>query len=257
MRFLSLFAGIGGFDLGLERAGMECVGQVEIDPFCQKVLAKHWPDVKRMTDIRDVKGDEFGPVDLISGGFPCQDISLAGRGAGLTGERSGLWFEYARIIGEVGPRWVIIENVPALRSRGFVTVLQNLSTLGYDAEWHCMPASHVGAPHRRDRIWIVAYPTGSRGQACCGDGVGRCGEAVAHPNREGLPLGQRETIGRGIVRDTGKTATASSWWLSEPDVGRVALGVPSRVDRLRSLGNAVVPQVVEMIGRAIMEANPS
>ena len=256
MHFLSLFAGIGGFDLGLERAGMECVGQVEIDPFCQKVLAKHWPDVKRMTDIRDVKSDEFGPIDLICGGFPCQDISLAGKGKGLTGKRSGLWFEYARIIGEVGPRWVIIENVPALRSRGFVTVLQNLSALGYDAEWHCIPASHVGAPHRRDRIWIVAFPLGTRTVVLADTPGKQRGVRSTKKTREHQT--PQEPTGRcdSATPDTYSEPTLRQErpaWLSEPNVGRVAHGVPSRVDRLKCLGNAVVPQVVEMIGHAIMD----
>ena len=235
MRFGSLFAGIGGFDLGLERAGMECAWQVEIDPWAQKVLAKHWPDVRRYGDICEVNYPE--PVEVLCGGFPCQDISGAGKGAGITGSRSGLWKEYKRIIREVGPRWVIIENVSILRSRGLVTVLQDLSEIGYDAEWHCVPASYVGAPHRRDRIWIVAYP-----------------------NQQGLEGSGPQRILQGRQTTTGHTGQGSAGgqtthWAVEPNVGRVANGVPKRVDRLRGLGNAVVPQVVEFIGNQIMRAN--
>ncbi len=162
MKVGSLFAGIGGFDLGLERAGFEIAWQVEIDEWCQRVLAKHWPHVQRYGDIQSVDWGTVEPVDVLCGGFPCQDISLAGKGAGLAGERSGLWFEYAKAIEALTPRYVIIENVAALRSRGLDQVLGALAALGYDAEWHCIPASAVGAPHRRDRVWIVAYPIGSR-----------------------------------------------------------------------------------------------
>ena len=186
MNVLDLFSGIGGFSLGLERAGMRTVAFCEIDPYCRRVLAKHWPDVPVWGDIRTLTcewimanatgndvarrrhsgGDqpnaerisENAAIDVICGGFPCQDISVAGKGAGLAGERSGLWSEYARIIGEVRPRYVIVENVAALLGRGIERVLGDLAALGYDAEWDCIPASAVGAPHRRDRVWLVAYP---------------------------------------------------------------------------------------------------
>ena len=167
IRILDLFSGIGGFSHGFEKhGGFETVAFCEQDEFADAVLEKHWPDVISYDDVKTItrerlEEDDITEIDLICGGFPCQDISLAGKGAGLKGERSGLWAEYARIIGEVGPRWVVIENVSALRSRGFVTVLQNLSALGYDAEWHCIPASYVGAPHQRDRIWIIAYANSS------------------------------------------------------------------------------------------------
>lgn len=156
--FISLFAGIGGLDLGLERAGWECIAQVEIDPYCRAVLAKHWPHVARFEDVRDFTGREVKRPDLICGGFPCQDISNAGRRAGIGGKRSGLWAEFHRIIREVRPQFVFVENVSALLGRGLGTVLGNLAEVGYDAEWHCIPASAVNAPHLRDRIWIVAYP---------------------------------------------------------------------------------------------------
>ena len=293
MNVLDLFSGIGGFSLGLERAGMTTVAFCEIEPFCRQVLAKHWPGVPIYDDVRAVTGERLAAdgivPDLICGGFPCQDISVAGRGAGLSGERSGLWFEYLRVIEETRPRWVVVENVPALRSRGLDVVLGGLAALGYDAEWHCIPASAVGAPHRRDRVWLVAYADGSREHEQAGErheswvGTAECGGAVAHaggegrreilrgahghegadgaqymlvagshgaanPHRQGLEIvldgtpGQQPTVERAHA------------WSVEPDVGRVAHGVPARVDRLRALGNAVVPQIPELIGRAIMQA---
>jgi len=155
--FGSLFTGIGGLDLGLDRAGMECRWQVEIDPFCNKVLDKHWPGVKRYGDIRAVRGSELERVDWIVGGFPCQDISYAGLGAGLAGERSGLFYEYARLIREMGPKGALLENVAALLGRGIGQVLGDLAACGYDCEWDCLPACSFGAPHQRDRVFVVAH----------------------------------------------------------------------------------------------------
>ena len=155
--FGSLFAGIGGIDLGLERAGWEARWQVEIDDFAASVLARHWPDVPRHRDVREVGKHNLEPVDLIAGGFPCQDISVAGKGAGLDGERSGLWFEHLRIVQELRPTWVLAENVPALRTRGADTVLDGLAAAGYSCWPLVVGARHVGAPHRRDRVWIVAH----------------------------------------------------------------------------------------------------
>ncbi len=157
MTFGSLFSGIAGIDLGLERAGMECRWQVEIDPFATKVLAERWPNVKRYGDIKTV-GPDLEPVDLIAGGFPCQDLSQAGKQAGIEGSRSGLWFEYARIIGELRPRYVLIENVPGLLVYdGMRRVLGELSRRGYDAVWFSVRASDFGASHLRKRVFIVAY----------------------------------------------------------------------------------------------------
>ena len=276
MRVLDLFSGIGGFSLGLERAGMQTVAFCEIDPFCRKVLAKHWPKAPIYDDIRTLTQAQLATdgitVDLICGGFPCQDISVAGKGAGITGERSGLWREYARLIGEVRPRYVIVENVAALRSRGLGRVLGDLAALGYNAEWHCIPAFAVGAPHRRDRLWIVGFPNGDGRPPwqSAGTGMGHGRPAVAAGDDAGAVAGQR-SVGPGDtpVSDTarelphGSGASAQQarreqltncgWWQFEPDVGRVAHGVPARVDRLRALGNAVVPQIPEMIGRVLME----
>lgn len=165
LRVLDLFSGIGGFSLGLERTGgFRTVAFCELEPYCRAVLGKHWPDVPCFADVRLLDGEVLDIVgverpDVICGGFPCQDISLAGKGAGLAGERSGLWREFHRLIAELRPAFAIIENVSALRSRGLDEVLGSLAAIGYDAEWHCIPAAAVGAPHRRDRIWIIAYDT--------------------------------------------------------------------------------------------------
>jgi DNA (cytosine-5)-methyltransferase 1 len=229
LRLLDLFSGIGGFSLGLERSGyFETVAFCEIEPFCRKILAKHWPQVQQYNDIRQLTASQLAAdgiaVDAIAGGFPCQDLSTAGRGAGLSGEKSGLWREYARLIGELRPRFVIVENVSALLARGFGQVLSDLASLGYDAEWEGIPASAIGSPHRRDRLWIIAYPNGSQ---CEGRGL------------SGGILQEHSDVGR------------CGWWEAQPGMDRVAYGVPSQVDRLRAIGNAVVPQIPELIGRAI------
>ena len=172
MRIGSLFSGIGGLELGLERAGCGSVAwQVERDPFCRSVLAKHWPSAERFDDVCAVGSHCLAAVDIVCGGFPCQDLSYAGKGAGLAGERSGLWREYARIVRELRPRFVVVENVSALLARGLGDVLGDLAALGYDAEWHCVRASDVGAPHRRERLFVVAYRDGGRSQGERGCGV--------------------------------------------------------------------------------------
>jgi DNA (cytosine-5)-methyltransferase 1 len=286
LKVLSLFAGIGGFDLGLERTGgFKTVAFCEFDKKAQAVLRKHWPEVPIYDDVRTLTGaqlaaDGIAP-NVIVGGFPCQDISTAGAGAGIEGKRSGLWADYARLIGELQPHFVIVENVSALLGRGIDRVLGDLAALRYDAVWHCIPASHVGAPHRRDRVWVVAYPEGDRrshrgaGDQGCNDNPqstesiraelgGNCpsngttalantergpGEAqheeclLAQSRREGSPV----RLADGYV-------SADRQWVSEPAVGRVADGVPGRVDRLKQLGNAVVPQIPELIGNAILAA---
>jgi DNA (cytosine-5)-methyltransferase 1 len=272
LRVLSLFAGIGGFDLGLERTGgFKTVAFCEIDPFCRRVLAKHWPGVPIYHDVRYLERSglaTFGCLpDVIVGGFPCQDISTAGLGAGIEGERSGLWSEYARLIGELRPRYVIVENVAALLNRGLGKVLGDLAALRYDAWWDCIPAYAVGAPHRRDRVWIVAYPTidgrrqgksyrgGIVARAAAGQerGLVHGGEALADADSE------RGCGGPSRIEDAEDARQPSGHpqfggWDFEPPVGRVANGVPGRVDRLKQLGNAVVPQIPELIGRAILAA---
>lgn len=262
MTFGSLFAGIGGMDLGLERSGMQCSWQVEIDPYARRVLEKHWPGVRRHDDVRTFPPTdaEEWQVDLIAGGFPCQDISNAGERAGIDGERSGLWREYARIVRVLRPCFVLVENVSALLGRGLGRVLGDLAACGYDAEWDCLPAFAVGAPHERDRLFIVAHAESGGRKA--GTGLRRDGKSSGR--RE--PLGGREESRiMGNANGSPENAHAekgsswqavgkSSWWSVEPAVGRMAYGVPNRVDRLRGLGNAVVPQVSEWIGRRIMEA---
>lgn len=279
MNVLDLFSGIGGFSLGLERAGMRTLAFCEIDPFARAVLAQHWPEVFCFEDVRHVTKDildtfGLGPVDLVCGGFPCQDISLAGKGAGLAGERSGLFFEIARLASEIRPRWLLLENVAALRSRGLDTVLRELAALGYDAQWHCVPASAVGAPHRRDRVWVVANApefgrgeerpdSSGRGAGSSEDGrpAGLVERGPVTADTAGLRLAFWEGFRRNLQCEfeaAQRGHRAHGWWGIEPPVGRVADGVPARVDRLRALGNAVVPQIPELIGRAILatEATP-
>lgn len=163
MKVLDLFSGIGGFSLGLECAGWETVAFCEIEPSCHNVLSKYWPDVPIFEDVTKLSATDIASsVDVICGGFPCQDISVAGKKKGITGNRSGLWKEYLRLINEIRPKYAIIENVANLRSHGLITVLQDLWQIGYNAQWHCISASALGAPHQRDRIWIIAYPDRQR-----------------------------------------------------------------------------------------------
>jgi DNA (cytosine-5)-methyltransferase 1 len=327
LNVLDLFSGIGGFSLGLERTGgFQTVAFCEIEPFPRSVLKKHWPNVPVYEDVKKLSSEQLKTdgitVDVICGGFPCQDISFAGKGAGLDGERSGLWFEFHRLIEEICPQYAIIENVSALRSRGLDAVLRSLAEIGYDAEWHCIPASAVGAKHTRDRIWIIAYPGKQRcnqwssdreerhvlhyqfgnaeknkpkwqGREC---GVGEISSTdsarfLAHPNGQWQLQPQRvKQDQRGRFGDGGKDVAhptslglsgprlhgrpfyseedknrETNWiidssqgtsgiWDIEPNVGRVANGVPNRAHRLRALGNAVVPQIPEIIGRAILNA---
>ena len=201
MKVLDLFAGIGGFSLGLERAGMETVAFCEIEDYPRKVLAKHWPgvpiyeDVKELTSER-LRADGIIGIDVITAGFPCQDISTAGRGAGIEGERSGLWSEIARLSGELRPRYIILENVSALLSRGLDKVLGDLAEIGYDAEWHCIPASHLGAPHRRDRWWCVADTNSERYRGRDREERGGEGRFIQQSEQTGGAVG-REVEGCG------------------------------------------------------------
>lgn len=347
----SLFSGIGGLELGLERAGVgSTVWQCEIDPYARAVLAKHWPDAIRFDDI--TKMHYVPPVDLICGGFPCQDISNAGKRAGIEGSRSGLFYELMRVVRLVRPRFVVLENVAALLGRGMGDVLGELSESGYDAEWDCVPASAVGAPHQRDRVFIIgtqrtdadqerratdaehwkelarADDSRNRGavdsdsdvadadcqrvriedrpnsrfqrrapespkptslRPCDGPTgvrhVGPSGAHVADADQGGQPRRSQHDAGwsaingsecdgaqladadharlegrhmRGNARSPRPAVVARRWaisrdWLPEPDVGRVAHGIPFRVDRLKCLGNAVVPACAEVVGRRLME----
>ena len=332
-KHLDLFSGIGGFALAARWAGIETIGFCEIDKYAQKVLEKNFPGVPIYEDVTKLDGSEFKDIFLITGGFPCQDISIAGKGAGIEGERSGLWSELFRIIGEVRPKYALIENVPALTFRGGTRVIGDLTEIGYDTEWQIVGADDVGAPHRRKRIWIVAYPNGSTDKSqvtgkdglkgkekeCIGEGnstsrdtagtsgnvrgettfrheteqdvaysnskreIGNkseyregCGfesrsEDVAHSNPGFSNRKDQEICTGGNSPDNGSKDVAYSnskrgclWktnredaenvrepsrceehgqWNPEPGVGRVAHGIPRRVDRLKGLGNAIVPQV--------------
>lgn len=334
----SLFSGIGGLDLGLERAGMEVRWQSEVDPYCSRVLAKHWPDVPNLGDVTKVEWEHVERVDLICGGYPCQPFSLAGARRGHDDPRH-LWPYFADALRVLRPRYALLENVPGHLSLGFGTVLGDLADLGYDTEWGCIPAAAVGAPHLRYRIFVVAYtdreseseravdalegrgelvpdadgerlreqPVTERG--CGGEVVvavdgpdgdvadtdqerrgGRAGKPWSswwpEPQNCGrlpesfgpddidraldytdstpadthaTPSGSRRTVGesgrRILEPGMGGTLDGVSAWLDgtwERDVPRVAVGVPNRVDRLRALGNAVVPQVAEWIGRQLV-----
>lgn len=236
MIFGSLFAGIGGIDLGLERAGMACAWQVERDPYCRRVLAKHWPTVPRFEDVHRVGSHNLAPVDLICGGFPCQPVSVAGNQKAQNDER-WLWPEFARIIREMGPRFALMENVPGLLVRGHGDVLGDLAEIGYDAEWDCLPASAFGAPHLRDRVFILAYAIGVR------------------RNEDGIFPGKFDPAWRETqLGQFGGMARPESWGETHADNLRNDDGIPGWLDRAKALGNAVVPQVAEWIGRRIMGA---
>jgi len=221
----SLFSGIGGFDLGLERAGMTVKWQVEIDPYCQRVLAKHWPDVKRYGDIKTIDWSEVEKVDLICGGFPCQPVSYAGKRLAQDDPR-WLWPEVERCVRVLRPRFALMENVPGLLSAGMSDVLGDLAALGYDAEWNCIRASQFGAWHRRERCFVVAYPDSFR----------------------------REILSESILLASESSMQSGFWQevLVPSRLQRVVNGIPEGLDRLRGLGNAVVPQVAEWIGQRIM-----
>ena len=326
---LDLFSGIGGFALAASWVWadeLELVGFCENENYCQRVLAKNFPDVPIYDDIRELEVEWFDDIDLLTGGFPCQDISVDGKGEGIEGERSGLWFEMLRLISGIRPRYALIENVPMLLHRGLGRVICDLAQIGYDAEWQIISAADLGAPHLRKRIWIVAYPghlrrrhhvggdvelrgrqqaetaqrsasqpeiagSGQESQVMADRAVGNTdddGFATTQERGSVVPGGNRSTSG---TLETGQPAgsgqlhgplaypdqsglegrqeglrqekrwdgnTGHSWakvggngrngfWRTEPDVGRVADGVPHRVDRLRGLGNAIVPQCAALI----------
>jgi DNA (cytosine-5)-methyltransferase 1 len=286
MRILDLFSGIGGFSLGLEKAGFETAAFCEFDEHARKVLKKHWPTVPIFNDVNTLTGLEVeftvGKIDVICGGFPCQDISVAGKQRGLINEegsvtRSGLWFEYKRLIGELRPSYVIIENVAALRSNGLVTVLQDLWTLGYNAEWHIISARSIGSCHLRERIWVIAYPNGEgmEGSSVKGSGgktdikkafadlraPGR-GQEIKSPNaddvRLGKPFASEEEKSEWWAK---RTASQRDWWEVESAICRMDDAISDglheserfRKQRIKQLGNSIVPGIAEIIGHSIMD----
>ncbi len=320
MRVLSLFSGIGAHDLGLEWAGMKIVGQVEIDDYCQTILKKHWPKVKRWTDITTVPINDLRRLkpDLITGGFPCQDISVAGKQKGIVeGERSSLWREMWRIIRAVRPTWLLLENVPALRTNGADTVIAALEAIGYTCWPLVVGARHVGAPHRRDRIWIVAHHVRTRQYRRIGQGQRRLrtGDSGKAPREDAGRQGAIESMGNseetrlqtggvssgnekecaGFIHSSLDVPDANSdgirlesGWSTGASGAKASFAFPSRPGeqqyewespriiesglggttaraaggldknkRLKALGNANPPQVVAMIGRAIMQADSS
>lgn len=260
----SLFSGAGLCDLGLQWAGFEHQWFCEIDPFCRSILARHWPDTPLYNDVRTLKGSELPPVDVLCGGFPCQDVSQGGKHAGIReGTRSGLWLEYARLIGEIRPRYAIIENVRGLLARGIEIVLQDLASLGYDAEWEVLSASALGAPHRRERVFVVAFPHGdgpdpehrllSPLQRIVGEVdqpfgvlawlgiriVGQSRKAV----RDAYP-------GPVIYRVVDGNAGGVDYPVNVPPVPRRVL--PEWTSRLKALGNAILPRQSYAVGSCIM-----
>lgn len=291
MKHFSLCSGIGGLDLAAEWAGFETVAQCEIDEYAGKVLAKNFKGVPNLHDIRTVTNrrlKEFGidpaEIDLISAGFPCQPYSLAGKGRG-DGDERDLWGEVARVLGEIKPRWFVGENTPGLfarqNQRYFKRVLDDLTALGYRVGWGIWGACDVGAPHRRDRVFIVGrYSNGVRKQEKReiqerqdSESCGTCGK-ISYTDGDAerrLSFGTEKAYSvfgklcdtipysdglwklqpQGSDQNKWKRSCDGCWWETEPDVGRVAHGVPARVDRLRCLGNAVVPQQAYPIFEAI------
>ena len=253
MRELALFAGAGGGILGGVLLGWRTVCAVEINAFCARRLMQrqnegHLPPFPIWDDVCSFDGRPWrGAVDVVSGGFPCQDISIAGKRAGIHGERSGLWFHMARVIRDVGPRFVFVENSPNLARAGLDVVLSNLASMGYDAQWGVLGADNAGAPHSRKRIWIVAHSDSEqelqsqRGEqkqwerSSYGSQMGDSAEQ----RLQGLPWENSLRKRRISVK-----SPASSWWATEPQLGRMAHGVAYRVDRLKAIGNGQVPAVV-------------
>lgn len=258
LRVLDLFSGIGGFSLGLERTGgFETVAFCEIEHYPRRVLAKHWPKVPCYHDVRTLTADTLArdgiAVDVICGGFPCQDVSQAGNGRGLAGERSGLWFEFQRLVRELQPKFIIVENVAALLDRGMGDVLGGLAAIGYDAEWHSIRASDAGVPQSRPRVWIIAYPTR------------KYSDAVFHKNSEHVECYRAwlddacEQNADAHHEDRGACALSvlgNIEWTSIPNRERSGNDerLSAGLDRYKGLGNTVVPQIPQLIGQAILES---
>jgi len=238
----AMFAGIGGFDLGFERVGIRSLWQIELNDYCRALLKQRFPDAEQFYDVKNCGGESsyhvLKSVDVISGGFPCQDISTSGKGAGLNGKRSGLWSEIKRIASELRPRFVVVENVAALLDRGMGRVLGDLAEIGYDAEWEVLRASDFGAPHRRERVFIVAY---------------------SNEERREFRIVFREMRAQKDHWQTDYGAACLDVWNRPervpPASVRMADGLSNELDaeRIGACGNAIVPQIAEYIGRRIVE----
>jgi DNA (cytosine-5)-methyltransferase 1 len=254
----SLFAGIGGIELGLEWAGHGPVlWQVELDPKCRAVLAMHWPEARRYDDVRHVGRDTLAPVDLICGGFPCTDISSAGRRAGLAGPHSGLWYEFARVLAELQPRWVVIENVRGGARKWVDAVRGDLGQLGYSSLPVPIAASDCGAPHERARVFLLGARStsdtdGEELRKQPGRHRGPERPAAPKPPRPSANADHASSDLRAQARQGVRDVAWHAGWTTEPDVLRVVHGLSGRLDRERMLGNAVVPQCVEVLGRMIV-----
>ena len=278
----SLFSGIGGFELGLERAipELETIWQVEQEKFCQRVLQKHWPTAEIFDDVKTVGKHNLKPVDILCGGFPCQDISTAGKKGGIHAKKSGLWWEMHRIISELQPRIAVMENVPNLLTLGMSEVLGSLSEIGYDAEWCIISASQFGAPHLRKRIFIVAY-SGSFG---CRQAQHRGISETPNLSQGGKEIQQRGSQKQIVAYSNGSRCkgvrstrrlqmvqenrskftmscntrnSQSTYWGKTKTPSPICYlddGIPDRMAKLRSLGNAIVPQCSEFIGQKILNS---
>ena len=281
---LDLFSGIGGFALAAKWNGFRTVGFCDNEPYAQAVLKKHWPDVPIHDDIRKVRGDLYAGVTLLTGGFPCQPFSVAGKQRGKTDDRY-LWPEMLRVIREAGPTWIVGENVAGIVNMALDQVHADLEAEGYEVESVIIPACAVDAPHRRDRVWIIARDMADTISLSERSTHGSK-ERECERRRQEQDIGQRDKVGRNTANGSKNVADSSSkgsqgtefrstssqnsrasrstsecpcvnWatWLPEPDVGRVAHGIPNRVAKLRGLGNAIVPQVAAEIIRCIVEVS--
>ena len=242
MNHLDLFSGIGGFALAAQRIWkdkLNIVGFCEIEPYAQKVLNKNFPNVTIYKDIKELDGRQFKNINLITGGFPCQDISIAGYGVGIEGERSGLWSEMFRVISEVRPKFALIENVSAITFRGGTRVITDLAQIGYTTEWQTISAAYVGALHRRERMWFVSYPSDSRPKYT------KYGESQENIKKGELVYQCKRNV-FGNKREFREEICSTEFI-------RKSNGIPNRMDRIKGLGNAIVPQVAEIIMRKLKD----
>jgi DNA (cytosine-5)-methyltransferase 1 len=253
LRVLDLFSGIGGFSLGLERTGgFETVAFCEIEEFPRRVLAKHWPEVPCYEDVRTLTAEQLAAdgitgIDVITGGFPCQDLSTTGKQGGISAGRSGLWSQIIRLACEIRPQFILVENVSNLLvgngGSWFATVLADLAAIRFDAEWHCIEAANVGLPHGRDRVWILAYPHGERRRSLVESQQIRS----AALNNKSLEKGFSDTL--GVLPSVDRLFSGASGRVERNDDG-----LSEGLGQLKGYGNAVVPQIPELIGHAILQA---